>query len=123
MTEGEFDFQRISNRFPLTGVDVSVDHLPQEYGRDKEAISFTKGCYLGQETVARIDALGHVNYLFVQLELPSESLAEGAELTRDEKVVGSVSTVSGTSGLGFVRRLMAKTDERFQCAAGEVRVL
>lgn len=123
MTEVEFDFQRFTNRFPLTGIDVSVEHLPQEYGRDKEAISFTKGCYLGQETVARIDALGHVNYLFVQLALPSETIAKGAELTRDAKVVGSVSTISGNRGLGFVRRLMAKPDERFQCAEGEVRVL
>lgn len=123
MTKTEFDFARFTNRFPLTGVDVTVDHLPQEYDRDKEAISFSKGCYLGQETVARIDALGHVNYLFVQLELPSDTLSQGTVLTREEKVVGSVSTVSGTRGLGFVRRLMAKTDESFQCVAGEVRVL
>ena len=42
-------------------VDIPEKTLPQELGRDARAISFTKGCYLGQETVARIDALGHVN--------------------------------------------------------------
>jgi len=41
--------------------DIPEKTLPQELGRDARAISFTKGCYLGQETVARIDALGHVN--------------------------------------------------------------
>jgi len=42
-------------------VDIRDKTLPQELGRDRRAISFTKGCYLGQETVARLDALGHVN--------------------------------------------------------------
>lgn len=42
-------------------VDIPARALPQEFGRDRRAISFTKGCYLGQETVARLDALGHVN--------------------------------------------------------------
>ncbi len=41
--------------------DLLPKTLPQELGRDSRAISFTKGCYLGQETVARLDALGHVN--------------------------------------------------------------
>ena len=45
--------------------DVPPRVLPQEFGRDGAAISFTQGCYLGQETVARLDALGHVNRRFV----------------------------------------------------------
>ena len=40
---------------------MTADNLPQEVGRDARAINFVKGCYLGQETVARLDALGHVN--------------------------------------------------------------
>ncbi len=48
-------------------VDIPDKALPQELGRDAQAISFTKGCYLGQETVARIDALGHVNRRLVGL--------------------------------------------------------
>ena len=49
---------RIEAGVPLFGCDITEDNLPQEIGRNKQAISFTKGCYLGQETVARIDALG-----------------------------------------------------------------
>ena len=45
--------------------DIPEKTLPQELNRDGRAISFTKGCYLGQETVARIDAVGHVNRRFV----------------------------------------------------------
>ena len=52
---------RIESGTPRFGVDITDENLPQEVARDNRAISFTKGCYLGQETVARIDALGHVN--------------------------------------------------------------
>ncbi len=52
---------RIEGVHPLFGRDVNPDNLPQEVARDARTINFVKGCYLGQETVARIDALGHVN--------------------------------------------------------------
>ena len=52
---------RIEAGTPAYDVDITVNNFPQEIGRDARALSFTKGCYLGQETVARIDALGHVN--------------------------------------------------------------
>ena len=52
---------RIEAGLPVFGVDISDDNLAQEVGRTKTAISFTKGCYLGQEPIARLDALGHVN--------------------------------------------------------------
>jgi folate-binding protein YgfZ len=51
---------RIEERYPHPA-DMPDKTLPQELDRTSRAISFTKGCYLGQETVARIDALGHVN--------------------------------------------------------------
>ena len=52
---------RISSGLPRFGVDVSDDNLAQEANRNEQAISFTKGCYLGQEPIARLDAMGHVN--------------------------------------------------------------
>lgn len=55
------EIARIEAGSPLFGKDITADNLPQEVGRSEQAISFKKGCYLGQETVARIDALGHVN--------------------------------------------------------------
>jgi folate-binding protein YgfZ len=84
---------RIESVFPLYGADITAEFFPQEVGRDEAAISFTKGCYLGQETVARIDALGHVNWKlglarFQQLPSP------GAPLQLGEKAVGRVLSAS-----------------------------
>ncbi|MCJ7724973.1 MAG: hypothetical protein MUP76_01090 [Acidimicrobiia bacterium] len=52
---------RIEAGEPLTGVDVDEGTIPQETGLVVSAVSFTKGCYLGQELVARIDSRGRVN--------------------------------------------------------------
>ena len=67
---------RIQAGYPLYGVDLTSDNLAQEAGRTAEAISFTKGCYLGQEPIARLDALGHVNRLLCSLDIASESPPE-----------------------------------------------
>ena len=56
-----WDAWRVEAGTPVSGRDVLANNLPQEVGRDARAINFVKGCYLGQETVARLDALGHVN--------------------------------------------------------------
>ena len=56
-----FEALRIEAGFPLYGVDITDANLAQEAGRTSQAISFSKGCYLGQEPIARIDAMGHVN--------------------------------------------------------------
>src|SRR5262249_52983757 len=58
-----FELLRIEAGTPVFGKDITEKNLPQEIGRDARAISFVKGCYLGQETVARLDALGHVNQI------------------------------------------------------------
>lgn len=52
---------RIQAGFPQFGTDISDDNLAQEVGRTKQCVSFTKGCYLGQETIARLDSIGHTN--------------------------------------------------------------
>lgn len=59
--EATWEPLRIAAGTPVSGRDVQAGNLPQEVGRDSRAINFVKGCYLGQETVARLDALGHVN--------------------------------------------------------------
>ena len=60
---------RVENGWPIFGRDYDETNLAQELGRDQRAISFTKGCYLGQETVARLRAYGHVNRLLCGLRL------------------------------------------------------
>ena len=63
-----FEVLRIEAGTPVFGKDITDKSLPQEINRDSRAISFVKGCYLGQETVARLDALGHVNQLLKEYD-------------------------------------------------------
>jgi folate-binding protein YgfZ len=73
--------------------DIDSKTLPQELGRNARAICLTKGCYLGQETVARIDALGHVNRRLVALAVSAPaSLAVGATVTRAGDALGTVTS-------------------------------
>ncbi|MEM8680207.1 MAG: hypothetical protein AAGF97_12740 [Planctomycetota bacterium] len=103
-----FDGLRIAAGFPMFGIDFSDQNLPQELDRNAAAISFTKGCYLGQETVARLDALGHVNKLLKRLEFeqPLEDIA--GEVLQDEKVVGRLTSYAvgdqGGMGLAVLKR-------------------
>jgi folate-binding protein YgfZ len=101
---------RVSNRTPWFGVDLDESNLPQELQRDDKAISFEKGCYLGQETVARIDALGQVNQLMVGLKFAGNDVTVGDEFKVEDKVVGRVTSVAYSVadqcwiGMGYVRR-------------------
>lgn len=100
---------RIAAGTPVFGRDLTADNLPQEVGRDRRAISFVKGCYLGQETVARIDALGHVNKHLRHLHLEGPLPPSGTPLTRDGKPAGTVTSAAALPGesfgigLGYVR--------------------
>ncbi|MBL9084212.1 MAG: hypothetical protein JNK76_20600 [Planctomycetales bacterium] len=112
-----YDSLRIAAKFPLLGRDILEKALPQEIDRNARTLNFCKGCYLGQETVARLDAMGHVNkaLTLLRLEQPSSTpsdvnLAPGAgpELRSGEQVVGRLMSVAqATSGtvaaLGLVK--------------------
>ncbi len=52
---------RIARGLPLWGVDIGPDTLPPEAGFESDAISSTKGCYIGQEVISRLRSVGHVN--------------------------------------------------------------
>ncbi|NQW47911.1 MAG: NUDIX domain-containing protein [Planctomycetes bacterium] len=81
--------------------DIPEKTLPQELERNARAISFTKGCYLGQETVARIDALGHVNRRLVALACdgPREP-AVGALVRAGDEVIGRLTSACFSPALG-----------------------
>lgn len=117
---------RLEARFPLFGLDITTDNLPQEVGRDREAISFTKGCYLGQETVARIDAIGHVNRLLIGVRFAAdvELLPAGTELLANGQSVGHVTSsawsprLQSPLALAYVRRAQAKTETKLDSVLG-----
>jgi folate-binding protein YgfZ len=96
LTPSAFEVLRIEAGTPVFGAEVTEKNLPQELDRDDRAISFVKGCYLGQETVARIDALGHVNQVLRGLRFDEGSLApaSGSPVEKDGKRVGVVTSAA-----------------------------
>ena len=128
--EAAWHARRIEWGWPLFGVDITDKNLPQELNRDRLAISFTKGCYLGQETVARIDALGHVNKLLVGVRWRGETApAAGAELSVDGKPVGQVTSASFSPrldaplALAYIRRLHATPGAKLTTGDGQAEVV
>jgi tRNA-modifying protein YgfZ len=103
---------RIESGRPEWGVDMDDSTLPQEANFDElGAISYTKGCYIGQETVARVHFRGHVNRFLRRLRFVTRPAPpRGAELVDDTgKVIGDVRSSAlspryGGVGLGMVRR-------------------
>jgi tRNA-modifying protein YgfZ len=99
---------RIESGRPRLGYDMDAETMPQEAGINDRAVSFTKGCYVGQETVARLHYRGKPNRHLRGLRLP-EPVERGTEILLGEKVVGRVGStcVSPTLGpiaLAIVRR-------------------
>jgi folate-binding protein YgfZ len=102
---------RIESAWPLWGVDFDDSNLPQEVNRNAMAINFRKGCYLGQETVARIDALGHVNKKLVQVRFSDQGVPPVvAELLQGGNAAGRVTSacwspkLNAPLALAMVRR-------------------
>ncbi len=89
---------RIEAGLPIWGVDLTDENLAQEAGRTERAISFTKGCYLGQEPIARIDAMGHVNRELRSLRIAGASIpSPGARIFSDAAGSAAVGTVSSAA--------------------------
>lgn len=100
---------RVAAKLPRHGVDLTPDHLAMEADRPW-AICYTKGCYLGQEPVARVRALGRVNKLLRGFRLApgSPPPTGGAAVTADGAEVGVATSVAGGAALGMVKRKWAE---------------
>ena len=99
--DGELERLRIEAGTPRYGHELDDKVLPAEAGLDKTHISFTKGCYPGQEPIARLHYRGHVNRRLQVLE--AESAAPGEELVHEGKVVGRVTSAVPGRALAYVR--------------------
>jgi folate-binding protein YgfZ len=125
-----FETARTEDGVPLFGVDFDDRNLPQEVGRNELAISFTKGCYLGQETVARIDALGHVNQQLAGVRFVGVDLPEpGAVLSRDGHDAGRVTSaiysprLQAPLALAMLRRELAAVGNPLDSPVGACEVV
>jgi folate-binding protein YgfZ len=94
------DILRIEAGIPRYGVDFTEDNLLLEVGLD-DAVSFTKGCYLGQEVVERIRSRGHVNKKLVGLSLEGQDLASPRDvIVFADKPVGTITSSVHSLALG-----------------------
>jgi folate-binding protein YgfZ len=85
VSEAAAEVLRVESGRPRYGVDLDQTVIPQEAGLNERAVSFTKGCYVGQETVARLHYRGKPNRHLRGLRL-SATAPPGAELRRGEQV-------------------------------------
>jgi folate-binding protein YgfZ len=111
-----FEAARVRAGIPRQGLDIDDRTIPQEAFLEVDAVSFTKGCFLGQELVCRIDSRGHVNRLLRVLRLGPAGSADanattppaGAGIVVSDKEVGALTSVArsedGVVALGYVRR-------------------
>ena len=117
-SEEAFETWRVEMGIPRFGRDITADNLPQETGLVSRAVSFDKGCYTGQEVVARIHYRGRVQRHFRGLEAlqaPAGAPAPGTRLSADGREVGAITSWCesprfGHIGLAYVRRELGAGD-------------
>lgn len=102
VTEAELEAIRISNGVPRWGRDMDTKTFPQEAGIDDRAVHYDKGCYLGQEAMAKIHFRGKVNRRLAVLQ-PQEPVAPGTEITLEDQKVGTVTSSAEGVALALVR--------------------
>jgi folate-binding protein YgfZ len=127
VTDVDIRLVRIENGKPRFGEDIRETSLPQET-QQMHAVSFTKGCYLGQEIVERIRAQGHVNKKLVRVEIDStDAPAAGTKLSASGAEAGEITSAIYSAesgkvvGLAYVRTPHANSGTELQ--AGELKVV
>jgi tRNA-modifying protein YgfZ len=123
------EVRRVELGVPRSGRDFGPDHLPQETGLEDAAVSYTKGCYLGQEIVARLHYRGQANRLLRGLRLPGGPLPDGTEVGYEGRPLGALSSavesplLGGTIALAILHRRGAEAGTRVQVIGGEAEVV
>jgi folate-binding protein YgfZ len=119
---------RVEEGLPWHGIDVLEENLLHETGQLIIYHSSSKGCYLGQEVVARLEGRGgHVNRILRGLKC-SRPAASGNEIVADEKVVGRVTSTGlspefGAIAMGYLHRSHAEAGTVVRVAEGEAEVM
>jgi folate-binding protein YgfZ len=107
--EGAWEVARVEAGIPAYGREFDAQTMPAEVGLDERAVSFTKGCYPGQEPVARLHYRGHANRRLRGLVFADGSAEPGAEVVAGERAVGRVTSAvrsprHGAIALAVLRR-------------------
>jgi tRNA-modifying protein YgfZ len=118
----EVETFRIERGIPEWGHELSEDVIPNEAGLDLRAVSYTKGCYVGQEVISRLKSLGHVNRKLCGVQLVDGSvLTSGDKLLNDSGQQTGVVTSAAQSaqlgawiGLAYVKRNFDQPGARYR---------
>lgn len=110
ITEQEFEVKRIELGIPAFGKELSEQYNPLECGLNKY-VSFTKGCYIGQEVIARLDAYDKISKHLVGLRIDG-NYSENSEpfrIFRDGKECGIITSTAGSANFGYIALGFIKT--------------
>jgi len=127
LSEEDLEVLRVMAGIPRFGADVDEGRLPMEAALIGSAVSFDKGCYLGQEVVLRGTFRGQIQRGLVQLALPAGAVPGAPLATAAGQEVGVVTsaadTPEGRLGLGYLRRAHWKEGERVATTGGDAVVM
>jgi aminomethyltransferase len=122
--------QRLVQGVPWFGCDFGEKQIPHEAGLESSHISYTKGCYTGQEIVERVRSRGQVNRRRVELLFSGDGVPEnGAKLTVDGKTVGFVTRAARSwyppaiLGMGYLSKEHRGTGAQVQWSGGDGTVV
>ncbi len=120
-SEDELELIRVANGIPRWGFEMDEKTFPQEVGIDERAVHYDKGCYLGQEAMAKIHFRGKVNRRLVKLETDAAT-APGTPLLLDGTAVGAVTSAAGQRALAVVKQAV-RPGSRLDAGGIGVRVV
>ncbi len=108
VSEAEMHVERIVSGIPWIPVEIGPNDLPQEGGLEEDAVSFSKGCYLGQEVMARIFSRGNVKrgLYRVAVDAWDDELDIPCELYQEEAPVGQLRSIVQAGGETFGHALL-----------------
>ncbi len=109
VSEAAADCLRIEHGRPRYGIDLDDSVIPQEADLNARAVSFTKGCYVGQETVARLFYRGKPNRQLRGLRL-SQPAPTGTQITFGDRVVGQIGSVADSPALGSIALALVRRE-------------
>jgi folate-binding protein YgfZ len=115
-----YERARIEAGVPRQGFDTDERTIPQEAGLELVAVSFTKGCFVGQELVCRIDTRGRVNRHLRRLRARTGSLVRDAKVAYEGRDIGEVTSAGGAVALAMLRR---EVEPGAQVRAGAVEAV
>ncbi len=103
-TQAEYEEERVKIGWPLMGHDLTTNMIPGETGIIDYAVSFTKGCYPGQELVERMDSRGSTAPKMLRVIHATSDARVGSDVILDDVIVGTYTSVAGKFAIALIKR-------------------